>query len=676
MADATNGAPTPRDVVGETPPAPTPKAAPRPSGARSAPAADKLCDLHKILDLERDVHKGNGTFQLQYQVPDARLFYLSILTYLGRVFHVADFEPSELVTPPALVAYFHICAIFVLFLNDYRSATPSFYAQKFASFMNFNRLFNVLENAAVPPQIFEILREYSCWSPELMSKLEFVPSLAATLPLYDIPYLLHPLIFLHGHNHLLTRANQVNEFGSFLMQELFRFTSASLSHQGEPFVVRIGNLLGCVYNATPHGGNPSSDRELRYFPNWLSEVCLPFVNPATHRQHLRRTGLMPYTLEVFNETSSDWNVYEYLFQTKSATNFTAIVNCVRACSAFVKSELNGGQTLAQLRTQVPHLPGAYMITDYIAPTWHCVPIEEPIGSGIDTARIPKSGDFNGISDVQKFGMELKVPGPRDRQALKWPSANTKSDSATGIEIRNFHSELYQVEKQTDKSATLPDDVSIEERSESIHLTPDVLVFAPGDVPPSGCSWPMLAGFAVYNGNVDSTTLRAPNPRDSLSIIKSRYVDGYVSLRLIKPRFTRRDTYLILRRALRKIPFGGISMFVQSDTLIRPAFHQTNTQATASRWNLLWPFTRLLQAVLPQYAFSAVPNAPTPNMEEGEQDQSLYQIFEVWSSFRVMNALDRPSVENTFFGVNHGESIFGRNSTLNKFSHPAVLLFRP
>lgn len=670
----TTDSPSVRDVVTETPPAPTNKV--KGKGTRSVPASDKLCDLHKLLDLESDVHKGTGTFQLMYQTPDFRLLNMSFLTYIGRVFHNANFEPSELVTPPAVIAYFNLCAIFVLFMNDLKSTTPSVYAQEFSSFVNFNRLFNVLSEAVVPPQIAELFCELLPWSPDLMQRLEFLPSLAATMPLYDIPYLLHPLMFLHGHNHLFQRATLVNEFGPFLMQELFTLTSHNVN-AAHTLTVRIGNLLGCVYNTdNSAGGNPATNVNLRYVPNWLSELVLPFVNPATHRQHLRRTGLMAYTLESPTHTSATWNPYSYLFQTESATNFTSIVNCIRACSSFTKTELNGTSTLESIRTKVPHLPGSYMISSYTQPTWHTTPLAAGLGTGTDTSRVPIPGTFTGLCDVMKFGQMLASPAAGNRQAFNWPEATAINPAAPGLRIRNFQEQLYMVENPAGASITLPSGIAISAHNEHIHKTPDVLVFAPGDVPPSACGWPLLTGMVVYNGNLDSTTLRTPNPDTSLSVTRSRYVDGFISARLVRPKFTQRPTYIILRQAMKKISFGGFNFFGQSDVLVSPQYHQTETLTTASRLNLFWPITWVLNMVLPQYAFNAIPNTSTVNMNEADQDPRLYQIFEVWSSFRAMSSNERPNVNNVYFGVNHGEAIFGRNSTINKFSHPATLLFRP
>nr|WNH24520.1 capsid protein [Heterobasidion partitivirus 23] len=667
MATNETNDPVIRDVAGETP-APT-VVKPR-TNVRTGPQNDKLCDLHGIMALENEVHKGTGTFMLQYQVPDFRLLNLAFLTYIGRVFHNANFEPSELVTPPALIAYLNICMAFLLFMNDHKSADPSFYSREFSTFSNFNRLFNALNDAVLPPALAQVFQEHLPWSPDLLKRLEIVPSLAATMPSYDIPYLMHPLLFLHGHNHLFARANGINELVPYLMQSVFTFTSAGVNSTGT-LNTRVGNLLGCLYNT---GGTTNTN--LRYMPNWLSDVVLPFVNPATHRQHLRRTGLVAYNLDQPTYTSGTWNPYTYFFGTDNSTNFNAIISCVRACSVFVRDELKGTVSLSSIRNQVPHAPGSYMITSHIAPTWHVQPIEAPAGTGTGTGNILPSGSFDEVTSVMKFGENITTPPQNQRQPLTLPTKPTSDTDPTPIPADGFLSELYLVEGNAGAGIALPTGLTTELKSAFKHVTPDVLVFLPGDSTVSASSWCMLAGIAIYNGNVDSTTFRAPNSDDSISLIRSRYVDGFVSCRLIRPKFADRPTYLVMRQALKSISFGGTSMIYQSDKIFLPRYHQTETLQTNSRWNLLWPFTLFVRAILPSFAFSAIPNQQSGLATQGNPDYRAQQIFELWSSFRAMSCNERPSHNNVYFGVNPGECLFGRNSTLNKFPHPATLLHRP
>jgi len=478
-------------------------------------------------------------------------------------------------------------------------------------------------------------------------------------------------LFLHGHNHLFARANQVNEFGPFLRQHLFTFTSASLP--GGSLTCRIGNLLGCLYS-----DGDTTNAYNRYYPNWLSEVVLPFVNPATHRQHLRRTGLMPYNIETTTYTTADWNPYKYIFQTENATNFNSLMFCIQSCSSFVASELSGNTSIKSLRTKVPHLPGAYIISSYIRPTWHVQDIVLDVkGNGKDTDKIPSPGSFGTMCDKQKFGLTPVAPGDTSKKYdPKYPSASAAGPDPGKLTLKDFHESLYLVDKDPATGRELPESLTTETRSEFKHNVPDILVFAPGDVPPAGCSWPMLSGMAIYNGNVDSTTLRAPNPTDSLSLVRSRYVDGFVSARWIRPKFTERPTFLVMRQALTKISYGGVNMIYQSDKVHLPTYAQNGVQ-NYPRWSTwLWPFTSVPRMISSFFWPSTIPNQSSEFAAANDDVIDHMQVFELWSSFRMMSKAEKPTHLNVYFGVNHGEALFGRNSTIHKFPHPAERLYRP
>ncbi|ADL66906.1 putative coat protein [Heterobasidion partitivirus 2] len=651
----------PRDVVAETPPVPQPASSGRTVVKQRHPAQGApTISLAKVLDLESDVHKGKGTYHSGSYVPDVRFFVLSLCTYYGRVFSATDYEASQFVTPPSLIAYSLFCLYFLLFYRDMHSKSPSQYARTFTDFGRYNQLLKLMDEVYIPDEIFELLKVFSVWSPELIPNLQFVPSLGSTLPLYDIPYLMHPAIFLHGHNTLFNRADAVGHYARFLRTELFSINSASLGNAAR--IMTIGNLIGCAY--TPNATQGSA----RLIQNWLSNAILPFVDPATHRQHLRRTGLAKYDLGLPTFTSANWNPYTFLFSSNVSSSFESFIDCAHACSEFSRDQLKASRHMSDLYSQVSPAPGSYMIQSYSTPTWHATSLPSASFPDGEITR----GDFDTLHTTYTFFGIAPAAATANSNNLHMPEVRQNPATATSTLI-GFVPNAYLIEQHADPDVAVPQQLSLIDRNEMKHTRPNILVFAPGDSTVSAAQWPILTGIVVHNGNIDSNVIKAPNPDDDLPQIRSRYVDGFVSLRVIRPRFANRPTWLIARQALERVSYSTINFLWRSDLIAVPRFDAAhNAPAAGGITGLLWPFTffrRVTQMIFgTNVAVSDSPTDPTV--------ASHKQVGDAWSSFRLTSDSNAvPSVENTYFGINHGEIIFGRNSTLNKFSHPSDLLRR-
>jgi hypothetical protein len=657
--EATADTAVPRDVVAETPPAP---AAKKTLGKTRMPAAagTPTISLASVLDLDSDVHKGKGIYHSGTFIPDARFFVLAVCTFYGRVFSAADFEASQFVTPPSMIAHALYCLYFLLFHRDMHSKSPSLYARQFTDFARYAQMLKLMENVFIPDEIFSILTNFSSFTPDLIPNLQFTPTLGSTLGDYDIPYLVHPLIFLHGHNTLFNRADALGHFSRFLGSRLFTYTNANPG--AAPVHYSIGNLLGCVYPGTPAAG------DARIVQNWFSRIVLPFVDPATHRQHLRRTGIARFDLTSGTYTSANWNPYTFLFSSNNSSSFEAFLDCIHATSEFARDQFKASRKMSDLYQATNPAPGSYMIMSYSTPTWHTTPIlDVSFPNGEMT-----SGNFDTLhTDHTKFGI-APTAATNNANNLTLPTVRQTPPTATST-VTGFIDSLYLAEQSGNTLVTVSDEFTVVERSEMKHTTPNVLVFAPADSTVQAAQHPMLAGIIVHNGNIDSTILRTPNPDDELPLIRSRYIDGFVSLRVIRPRFASRPTWLVVRQAIERMSYTTINLIWRSDMLALPRYDvDHNAPNVGAPARLFWPFTFLRRVT--QMVFGT--NVLVSNTAEPPADPRMMQVADAWSSFRLTSDPNaRPSVENTFFGINHGEVIFGRNSTLNKFSHPSDLLRR-
>nr|BBU59843.1 capsid protein [Rosellinia necatrix partitivirus 17] len=660
----------PRDVVAETPPAPGAK---KTLGTTKRSAPDHVSvSLAAILDLESDVHKGKGTYHSGSFVPDTRFFVLAVSTFIGRVFSATDFEASQFVTPPSLIAYYLLCLYFLLFYRDMHSKSPSLYARNFTDFARYNQLLKMMDNVYIPDEIFAILTNFVSFAPDLVPNLQFVPTLASAILEYDAGYLLHPAIFMHGHNTLFNRADALGHHSRFLKCVI---ANLSLSNGNDTIAARnyrVSNFLGCVYS------NGAAANDARLVQNWLSRVILPFVDPATHRQHLRRTGISKFDLGVPTFTSANWNPYQYLFSSTVSSSFESTLDCIHACSEFSRDQLKASKTMSQLYTASNPAPGSYMIMAYSTPTWHTVNI--PDNNFPDGEVTP--GAFATLHDNHTLFGIAPTAATTNANNLTMPQAILTGPQAAqttfvgaggGSRLHGFLNALYLAEAHQDPDTALPAQLTLDTRNDMKHTAPDTLVFAPSDATVSAAQHPMLAGIVVHNGNIDSTIVRTPNPTDELPMIRSRYIDGFVSLRVIRPRFMARPTWLIARQALERMSYNTINLLWRSDMIGLPRYDASHNAPNAGgAANLFWPFTffrRVTQMLFgTNVAVSDPPVEPT--------NTAWMQVGDAWSSFRLSSDSNaRPSARNTFFGINHGEVIFGRNSTLNKFSHPSDLLRR-
>nr|QGA67325.1 capsid protein [Rhizoctonia solani partitivirus 7] len=654
-----------RDVLAETPAAPSEGKKTTLGKTRMPPAAGKpSISLASVLDLENDVHKGKGVYHSGSFLPDVRFFVLAICAFFGRVFSAADFEASQFVTPPSLIAYNLFCLYFLLFYRDMHSKSPSLYAREFTDFARYNQMLKIMESVYIPDEIFEILRNFASYIPDLIPNLQFVPTLGSTLGDYDIPYLVHPLIFLHGHNTLFNRADAIGHYSRFLRCELFNYTNANAGAAN--VLYRVGNMLGCVYS------NGNNNGDARFVQNWFSRVVLPFVDPATHRQHLRRTGISQFDISPSTSTAATWNPYTFLFSSNVSNSFEAFLDCVHSCSEFSRDQFKATKTLKDLFSASSPAPGSYMIMPYSSPTWHNVAI--PQGNFPDGA--VTAGDFATLhTNHTLFGI-VPTAATGNGNTLTMPSAVAGPGTAQGVpnpRLTGFIGAAYLIEAHADPDVAVPEQFSVMTRDEMKHSVPNVLVFAPGDSTPSAAQHPMLSGIVVHNGNIDSTILKTPNPTDELPMIRSRYIDGFISLNVIRPRFASRPTWLIARQTMERISYATVNFLWRSDMVALPRYDAShNAPVAGGIGGLLWPFTFLRR--ITQMVFStniAVSNSPNPPTTPAHM-----QIGDAWSSFRLTSDSNaRPSVGNTFFGINHGEVIHGRDSTLNKFSHPSDLLRR-
>lgn len=658
----------PRDVVGETP---APKETEPPTKSdqkktslgktRLSPSAGSptIC-LASVLDLDSDVHKGKGIYHSATFVPDARFFVLAICTFYGRVFSAADFEASQFVTPPSMIAHALYCLYFLLFHRDMHSKTPSVYARQFTDFGRYNQMLKAMENVYIPDEIFSILTNFTAFSPDLIPNFQFNPSLGCTLGDYDIPYLVHPLIFLHGHNTLFNRADALGHFSRFLSRPLFSYMNSNPG--AVPVVQTIGNMLGCVYS------NGANANDARLVQNWFSRIVLPFVDPATHRQHLRRTGIANFQLTSETFVHNRWNPYTFLFSSNSSSSFESFLDCIHATSQFARDQFRATKTMKDLYQSSNPAPGSYMIMSYSTPTWHSTLIP-PVNF---TDGEITTGDFDTLhNDHTAFG-RAPTAATTNANSLTQPVIRQNPPTATSA-IHGFLNTLYFTESSAGPPVAVPDEFTVAERNEMKHTTPSVLVFAPSDSTVQAAQHSMLAGIVVHNGNIDSNIIRTPNPDDELPLIRSRYIDGFVSLRVIRPRFANRPTWLILRQAIERMSYNTINLIWRSDMISVPRYDTAaNAPNLGITSHLYWPFTFLRRVTQLVFSTNVLVSDPpvTPN------DERYMQVADAWSSFRVTSDPNvRPTIRNTYFGINHGEILYGRNSTLNKFSHPSDLLRR-
>lgn len=657
--DAPAETPAPRDVVAETPPAP---AAKKTLGKTRMPAAAgaPTISLASVLDLDSDVHKGKGIYHSATFVPDVRFFVLAVCTFYGRVFSAADFEASQFVTPPSMIAHSLFCLYFLLFHRDMHSKSPSLYARRFTDFARYSQMLKLMESIYIPDEIFSILTNFVAFAPDLIPNLQFHPTLGSTLGDYDIPYLVHPLIFLHGHNTLFNRADAIGHFSRFLRSPLFTYTNSNPG--ATPVLYNIGNLLGCVYS------NGANADEARLVQNWFSRIVLPFVDPATHRQHLRRTGIARFDIRPGTFTHDDWNPYQFLFSTNSSSSFESFLDCIHATSEFARDQFKASRKMSDLYTASNPAPGSYMIMSYSSPTWHTASVPDvnfPVGE-------IEPGNFDTLhSEHTKFGI-TPTAATRNSNDLTMPTVRQNPQTASST-LTGFITSLYLAELHADPDVSVSPEFTVTERNEMKHTTPNVLVFAPADSTVQAAQHPMLAGIVVHNGNIDSTILRTPNPEDELPLIRSRYIDGFVSLRVIRPRFAGRPTWLVVRQAIERMSYATINLIWRSDIIALPRYDVAHNAPNAgSPTRLFWPFTFLRRVT--QMVFST--NVLTSESDHPPADPRWMQVADAWSSFRLTSDPNaRPSTDNTFFGINHGEVLYGRNSTLNKFSHPSDLLRR-
>ncbi|AZL30774.1 capsid protein [Trichoderma harzianum partitivirus 1] len=657
--ESTAAAEPPRDVVAETPPAP---AAKKTLGKTRMPAAagTPTISLASVLDLDSDVHKGKGVYHSGTFVPDVRFFVLAVCTFYGRVFSAADFEASQFVTPPSMIAHALFCLYFLLFHRDMHSKSPSIYARNFTDFARYAQMLKLMDSVYIPDEIFSILSNFSAFAPDLIPNLQFNPTLGSTLGDYDIPYLVHPLIFLHGHNTLFNRADALGHFSRFLKSPLFRYTNGNPN--ARPIVYKVGNLLGCVYSS----GNNANDA--RIVQNWFSRIVLPFVDPATHRQHLRRTGIARFDIQIGTFSSATWNPYKFLFSSDVSSSFESFLDCIHATSEFARDQFKATRRMSDLYNATNPAPGSYMIMSYSTPTWHTQDI--PDVNFPDGEITP--GAFDTLhSDHTKFG-NPPTAAETNANNLSLPTVTQNPATATS-KIAGFMSALYLAEAHNGDAVAVSDEFQVVNRSEMKHTTPNVLVFAPADSTVQAAQHPMLSGIVVHNGNIDSTILRTPNPDDELPLIRSRYIDGFVSLRVIRPRFADRPTWLVVRQAIERMSYTTINLIWRSDIIALPRYDvEYNAPNAGNASRLFWPFTFLSRVT--QMVFGT--NVLVSNSDHVPQDARMMQVADAWSSFRLTSdSNSTPNVVNTFFGINHGEVIFGRNSTLNKFSHPSDLLRR-
>nr|WNH24516.1 capsid protein [Heterobasidion partitivirus 7] len=646
--------PDTRDVVAETPSAPQTgtKTHVKSKGPRAT--GTPTVSLAAIAALKDDAHHGKGIYYSGSFVPDTRFYVLAICTFIGRLFSATDYESSQFVTPPALIAYYLYCLYFLLFYRDMHSKNPSRYAREFTDFGRYNQLLKIMESVYIPDEIFSILQNFSEWSPELLPNFQFVPTLSSTLMLYDLPYLMHPLIFLNGHNTLFNRADSVGHYSNFLKAPIFNMTSTSPTIAAR--VIRVANLIGCAYN--------NASNNIVLVQNWLSRVILPFVDPATHRQHLRRTGIAKFNLETIDSRPSTWNPYRFLFTTESAANFESFLDCVHASSEFNRDQLKATKKMSDLFRSVPPAPGSYMIMSYSTPTWHL--------ADLDATHFPAGeltpGSFTTLhNEHTRFGVQITSP-TTNANNITVPTTDDGSGPATG-----FIENLYLASKHTGpahNSASMGFDII--QRNEMKHSMPNMLVFSPGDSTVDAAIHPMVSGLIVHNGNIDSTAVRTPNPDDEIPYILSRYYDGFMSLRVIRPRFALRTTWLIARTAMESVSNATLGLLWRSDRFQVSRIDADHNAPAAGGFMRMFPFYFVSNVT--NWIFGN--NMLSSNTVNEPTDPAHRQIADAWSSFRITdepNAL--PTVKNTAFGINHGEVLFGRNSTITKFSHPADLLRR-
>jgi hypothetical protein len=646
-----------------SPPAPTVtvNAKPRHIKTRAGQSASDP-DLAAIVNLSRNHKSDQGRYAHKHVVPDLRLPLIFFCTYVSRIFASGEYESSQLLTPPSIVAYLMVLVYARLFLNDInRLDRASFYAQETLGHLDFIRFLNAVSDAPIPMALKPIFDALLPYKDEHAPRLQHVPTLAPTLPLYDIPFLPTPFLMILAHNNLFEKVDDVGYNARFLLSVIFTITSAALGTAAFP--VTVANLIGGLYSRV---SPPTVATDARYLPSWLSSIVTPLADPATHRQHLRKTAISKIDFQPSTTTSATWNPYTEAFGANTPGNFRSILELIKSMKEYAPKVWSSTFTFESINNDFTTSGSAYIIHGHEAPCHHFQNLSVLTGmlstrATAATLNPMTRGTFDAFAPLAKFGTAIPFPtGPT-------PILRTTPPT-------EYEGSYYLVEAASTTTPSAPG-LTVIEPTERAHYAPNVIGFHPTDSNPESLFPALAAGISVYNGNVDGTIHIAPSPADDIGLNNSRYFDGFISAAHIRPRFANLDTHLVIRRAFQRVSTAGIFALWNSTTVTVPKFDATRTETNAGTF-LALIFRLIPNAVWTRFSSSIRPGTAPPPATTDAQVNAL-QVVDLWSSFRYMTNDDaRPTNRTVYMAANPGEHWFGNATNRFELPHPSELVHRP
>jgi hypothetical protein len=435
-----------------------------------------------VFNISRQISTSNGYRSRIDVIPDSRPFIYCTSRVIRKNFSNLDFTASEHLTPPSLLAYCLSLFYGFILLNDMNDHFEiTFHAAAFEANALNQRFINLLKQCPVPDFMAPVLEHLQPYRNELKPNLVFTPSLNTFLFEHDFGRVIPITVLLLAHNSLITTrlparlsnndSASANYLHRWLLRPIVNFTGAINQEPANNHSVRIGNIIGSLYQGT-------NGPEL--FDNWFSSELSKHANPITIRS--ARRSLYQYHLRPANYALySSVDPYEYVFGL-NAENRREILTFIDGMRTNIRSLFPSSKVLSEYIQPGKYEIACHTITTY--PPLYCNGTIIPQ----EAANVVDGSEANLLAATH-FQQEPPAPNVL-------------------INLHNINSSNRQCQTGTAPTEALKDT--------------KMLLFDPKTADSHHHSFTIASGKNISNGDVDRTLILLPDPRFNLAFNSSRF----------------------------------------------------------------------------------------------------------------------------------------------------------
>lgn len=584
---------------------------------------------------EKNLKRSNGPADIIDVSIDYRGPILYLCNQITRIYPKLEFKDAPALTPTSLLGYSLGVLYSLALLNDDENVRTkrSVYAREFSTDAELSSIIDDLRNLAVPPFMFDLIKQLGTTSDDRKSELHFVHSQACFDYKHDFGRTFPINIFFIASHIIASQPS--NTHPEISLRTWYQTTVMETPEQRQ------------VYHYL--GTNPAQV----YETNWFSNVLQQLYNPVTSRSNTLRP-----TLDVFNQGAqthpdvaiNNLNPYIYLLALDT-TNRTKVSKTLNMISQSMFDHIEGCKPLGELQREVN---GSSLMNHYIQnvlrPTYHHASIEVKEGD--------KHAPFS-IKDKLKY---LGTP----KYVAKTPLAMPPSSI-------DLHKGLLLM--STDMYTSSKDPIKFEMYSDRYPPTMNIRHFLPLETRTDYVYQNIISGKLIETSELDSVAVPHPNPNNTVDRENSYFLESAIPISRITPimldvnaalNIVSRDTHDpmiptvrcdLLDRSVDRIPLFGPDIVANIPEVLPGYKLTTNLSHTQFGCNSIC-------YTLPE---------PSTTLTALDFPREIH----AWSSYRYLNTNQHhmADLRDMKYMLLNLRTMFGTNVTLIETPHPSVCILQ-